>query len=279
MTILEPIFRARMESSKPLLLLLQAITTKSKAQCTITEEGLQFIVRDSSSQFNAYFKSEMTSLFDLNTEELTFTIDIKVLFQCLSIFGSDLEKETISNCELKIDQRNDSLDIMYIILTSLEENGVTTCCELSTFDFQEQNDLERTFIESQVITKVILKSEWLKTAFKEIDNTCDNIRFSFSKEQPFFEIIAKGLAGESRIQYSDDSNVIETFQCEEEMTVVYNFKMIQSSFKALGISTKTSVRINNEGMICLQFLVPISHNHSTFVDIYVEPLENQEVDI
>jgi cell cycle checkpoint protein len=124
----------------------------------------------------------------------------------------------------------------------------------------------------------LTKSERLKIAFKEIDNTCEILKISFSPSDPLISIGGVGLAGESNIQFTNDFNVIEEFNCEEETFEFYQFKTIQNTFKALSLSTKVAMRINRQGGLALQFLVPLNHTNSTFVEFFILPLSEEAVE-
>jgi cell cycle checkpoint protein len=76
------------------------------------------------------------------------------------------------------------------------------------------------------------------------------------------------------MEYPDDRDVLETFECElpvsfrcvpmsghttiaDDTTLPsYRFSLMTRTLKALNSSTKTSLRIDDEGLLSLQFLMP-----------------------
>lgn len=71
-----------------------------------------------------------------------------------------------------------------------------------------------------------------------------------------------------QIDYSRDSNVIEYFACEERVEERYRFALLQPALRPLGLSTKTSLRVNEDGQLSLQFMVPAG-GHVSFVEYLV----------
>jgi cell cycle checkpoint protein len=123
-----------------------------------------------------------------------------------------------------------------------------------------------------------MQSDWLKVAFKEIDDTCDALKIEFSPTDPLLKISGVGIAGQSMIEFNNDFNVIEEFSCEKSTSAFYKFKMLQNCFKALALSTKVAMRINADSILALQFLVPLNHSYSTFVEFFILPLSEEAVD-
>jgi cell cycle checkpoint protein len=189
---------------------------------------------------NAYFKSTLALEF-IQTGDLDFNLDVQVLKQCITMFGS--EDATVT-CELELSENG--------LCIKMEEKDVETECQLSLFDSSPLYDLQEVFFDHSTIVKLIVPSELIKIAFQEIDETCEAIRFRVSQESPHLEISGVGLAGESKIHFSNHSGVMDSFYCDVDCSFEYPLKMVQSSFKALALSQKVSLRINHMGLLCLQ---------------------------
>jgi cell cycle checkpoint protein len=208
---------------------------------------------------NGYFKAS-SALEYIETGETEFTIDVQILKQSIMMFGSASDV----SCELELREQ--------LILKMKQENMVTEC-ELSLFDSQALYDLQEAFFDSDTICKLILPADIIKIAFQELDDTCDTIQFKVSQSSPNLEFSAVGLAGESRILFSNNPIVMDSFYCETDCSFQYSFKMVQSSFKALILATKVNIRINEQGLLCLQYLLPFSDRDSFFLDVYIIPLK------
>ncbi|KAH0584433.1 Cell cycle checkpoint protein RAD1 [Termitomyces sp. J132] len=150
--------------------------------------------------------------------------------------------------------------------------GPTTTCEIATFEFEPH--LELPFDASHTVLKVILKSSWLRDALSELDPSFDKLTFigspppeaedltsrggqmSRAVEKPMLRIQAAGTFGSTEMDYPNDREVLETFECKEIVRVSYRFGHITKTLRALQSSTKTSLRIDEDGLLSLQFLMP-----------------------
>jgi len=58
------------------------------------------------------------------------------------------------------------------------------------------------------------------------------------------------------MDYPNDREVLETFECLRNVSFSYRFAHISRALRALQSSTKTSLRIDDDGLLSLQFLMP-----------------------
>lgn len=58
------------------------------------------------------------------------------------------------------------------------------------------------------------------------------------------------------MDYPNDKEVLETFECAEPVRASYRFALISRCLRALQSSTKTSLRISADGLMSMQFLMP-----------------------
>ncbi|KAK0478044.1 Rad1/Rec1/Rad17 [Armillaria luteobubalina] len=157
------------------------------------------------------------------------------------------------------------------LLLAEDSTGPTTTCEISTYDAEPH--LELPFDLEKMVLKIILKSEWLRDALSELDPSCEKLTFignpppkeDPSQKQkaksriglkPMLRIQATGTFGSTEMDYPNDRDVLETFDCAQTISFSYRFTHISRTLRALQSSTKTSLRIDDEGLLSLQFLMP-----------------------
>ena len=58
------------------------------------------------------------------------------------------------------------------------------------------------------------------------------------------------------MDYPNDREVLESFACIHPLSVSYHTAHISRTARALASSTKTSLRIDEKGLLSLQFLMP-----------------------
>jgi len=140
------------------------------------------------------------------------------------------------------------------------------------------------------VLKSILKSSWLRDALSELDPSCEKLTFignpptqtangPRASSRPLLRIQAGGTFGSAEMDYPNDREVLETFECESTVSFSYRFAHISRTLKALQASAKTSLRIDEEGLLSLQFLTP-SHSPrgggivNSIVEFKCLPLDN-----
>ncbi|PPQ67670.1 hypothetical protein CVT25_012698 [Psilocybe cyanescens] len=169
------------------------------------------------------------------------------------------------------------------LIIAEDASGPTTTCEITTFD--PEPHLELDFDNSKTVLKIILKSSWLRDALSELDPSCEKLTFvgnpptsatqqnmptgndmnarqrqkqpqRATAAKPMLRIQATGSFGSTEMDYPNDRDVLETFECTRSVTFSYRFGHIARTIKALSSSTKTSLRIDDDGLLSLQFLMP-----------------------
>ncbi|KAF9048296.1 Rad1-domain-containing protein [Hymenopellis radicata] len=155
------------------------------------------------------------------------------------------------------------------LLLAEDASGPTTTCEISTYDAEPH--LELPFESERMVLKIILKSSWLRDALSELDPSCEKLTFIGNPPpsedpgqarkvkvalKPMLRIQATGTFGSTEMDYPNDRDVLESFECSRIVSFSYRFSHISRALRALQSSTKTSLRIDDEGLLSLQFLMP-----------------------
>ncbi|KAG5650882.1 hypothetical protein H0H81_010661 [Sphagnurus paluster] len=168
------------------------------------------------------------------------------------------------------------------LLLAEDATGPTTTCEITTFD--PEPHLELDFDNSK------MSSSWLRDALSELDPSFDKLTFignppteevastsnprqkKISREvsKPMLRIQAAGTFGSTEMDYPNDRDVLETFECIRNVRFSYRFQHISRTLKALQSSTKTSLRIDEDGLLSLQFLMPSPKPKGTSAEAFIE---------
>ncbi|KAK7463510.1 checkpoint clamp complex protein Rad1 [Stygiomarasmius scandens] len=136
-------------------------------------------------------------------------------------------------------ERTTSMRMTYIgpgypltVIVAEDSSGPTTTCEISTSESEDHLDFP--FDNEQMVLKIILKSSWLRDALSELDPSCDKITFvgnppvvldpnATAKQRmkarqegpPILRLEATGTFGTTEMDYPDDKEVLESFECEQ----------------------------------------------------------------
>uniref|UniRef100_H2YAI2 Cell cycle checkpoint protein RAD1 n=1 Tax=Ciona savignyi TaxID=51511 RepID=H2YAI2_CIOSA len=180
---------ACIENARNVSHILKAIHFKDTATIFATENGLKVTVEDSKCiQANAFIQDQVFQEYSIRDEALTFQINLDILQECLSIFGSTNSAT--------------SMRMMYngygtpLVLT-LEEDGAVTDCSIKTMEPDDILDFE--FSAANVVDKIIMKAECLREAFNEMDVTSEVLQITMSPHPPHFRLATFGLLGQSHV--------------------------------------------------------------------------------
>ncbi|KAI9027942.1 Rad1/Rec1/Rad17 [Hyaloraphidium curvatum] len=234
--------------------------------------------------------------------ELRFEINLPNLMECLNMYGTALaplgpadgggsgrhdrggapHQAKVIGVRISFDPETKKL-----VLTLADQN-VNTTCRLATFDpdlnFANGEDAEPA-VEldelfnaepQELLHKIIMQSEYLQDAVKELDPTAEKVTFTVQPQGPQFRISAVGVTGSTEIDYSKDSDVMEKFHASGSSCFSYPINQILPALKALSQSVRTNIRTNKEGFLSMQHLIQISETQHSFVEFFVSPLEDDE---
>lgn len=128
------------------------------------------------------------------------------------------------------------------------------------------------------------QSSWLRDALSELDSSTEKLTIIGNPLPPGNRVVrnapprlrlrAVGQYGSTEMDYPNDREVLETCECAQPVSFTYarfprrsrsvadvefgryKFSHIARAMRALQLSLKTSLRIDNEGLLDLQFLMP-----------------------
>ena len=152
----------------------------------------------------------------------------------------------------------------------LEETGVTTTCELVTYEpeFQEEIPLQR----DALAQKIIMRASWLDDAITELSSTSPTrLTIVASPTAPYFTLSSSGPLGSATVEFSKDPQLLETFQVPKRTVNTYKYSLIKGASRAMGIASKVSIRGDEQGVLSLQFMIEFDGGGVSFVDFRFVP--------
>lgn len=152
----------------------------------------------------------------------------------------------------------------------LEETGVTTTCELVTYEpeFQEEIPLQK----DAIAQKIIMRASWLYDAINELSSTSPTrLTIVSSPTAPYFTLSSTGPLGSATVEFSKDPQLLETFQVPSRTVNTYKYSLIKGASRAMAIATKVSIRSDEQGVLSLQFMIEVEGCGFSFVDFRFVP--------
>ena len=176
-------------------------------------------------------------------------------------------------CRLSYDAIGEPLRII------MEETGVTTTCELATYEPEIQEEIP---LQTDAIAqKIIMRASWLHDAVDELSSTSPTrLTIVSAPTMPYFTLSSNGPLGSATVEFSKDPQLLETFHVPSRIANTYKYSLIKSTSKAMSIATKVSIRSDEQGVLSLQFLVDVegSGNGYSFVDFRFVPYIPEQCD-
>ncbi|EDO32797.1 predicted protein [Nematostella vectensis] len=265
----EYILVAKLDNARNMTTLLKAVHFKESATCFVSSNGIKVTVEDAKClQANAFIQSDIFQEYIFKEESATFRVNLNVLLECLNIFG--LSKDSSSTTALKMCYKGYGNPLILM----LEEGGVLTDCSIQTQEPDETLDFD--FSSSNVLNKIIMKSECLREAFNELDMTSEVLQILMSPDSPYFRLSTFGHAGSTHSDFPKESDMVESFECEQTQTNRYKINLLKPSTKALQLSAKISIRMDERGFLSLQYMIINEEAQICFVEYLCAP--DEEVD-
>ncbi|XP_064459202.1 cell cycle checkpoint protein RAD1-like [Ornithodoros turicata] len=259
-------FVAKLDNVKKLSQLLKAIHVRDLATVDINEIGMRVIVEEAKCvQAIAFVQRELFDDFIVKDERVVFDINLKVLLDCLTMFGSSGTAAAMRMCY--------SGEGSPLVLF-LEEAGVLTDCEIRTLEASDVMDFNLS--KDNVINVIIFRSESLKEVWSELDTSSETVEILMSPDEPYFRLTTRGTAGTVQIEYTRTSDMIDSFDCKKLLKTAYKLMLLKHSFKAMNLSSRVALRTDCDGLLGLQFLIKTDEGVSTFVEFYCTPDEALE---
>lgn len=169
----------------------------------------------------------------------------------------------------------------------LEVDGIVTDCSLKTQDAEELLDFNMD--DQSVLNNIVMSTDLLRDVMAEVDQTSEEMQvfvttmflefgyylnyFStfqlfLSPSAPYFKISTDSVAGECIIEVPRDNAMISKFDCKKSATCNYIFSHIKPVMKAFSCSNKVSLRTDNNGLLCFQYMV-MYDVHMCYIEYYV----------
>jgi cell cycle checkpoint protein len=173
-------------------------------------------------------------------------------------------------CRISYYARGDPLSII------LEESGVTTTCELATYEPEFKNEIP--FQTDLLASKIIMKASLLYDAITELSSTSPTrLTIAASPAAPHFTLSSSGPFGSAMVEFSKKNpDALEKFEVRKRAVNTYKYSLIKGASRAMAIASKVSIRADVQGVLSLQFMIVGDGGAVSFVDFRFVPFELEE---
>lgn len=152
----------------------------------------------------------------------------------------------------------------------IEESGVTTTCNLNTYE--PENAEEIPFQRDAMQVKIIMQARWLFDAVTELSSASPTrLDITAYPSAPYLSLLAVGHLGSATVEFSKGRELLETFAVPEKWTQSYKFEMVKAAAEAMKLASKVSIRGDEQGVLSLQFMIEVEEKKVSFVDFRLVP--------
>ena len=284
----EYLFSCRCDSAKAVASLLSCLTISEKKNslqpvtvfCTPT--ALTFHVFGTTAKQSQASVDMSKSLFcDYQVQEGEFCVNLTSVLECLSILAHHLERTKLCWAYCPSSQTFD--------MELLEEGGVLSTAAIPGLlpPTAPSKSLALAFSQSPIVSRILLKSEWLKQAWTELEHVPGATTCTVAVSNKALQLATVGHAGECVVSLpatpANQGTTLLSLECSSTNTTTttprsYPWSSFRLGMRGLDIAEETCLTINEAGMMAIQHQVidNVNDGEANFVDFLMACLENDE---
>ncbi|KAK3049630.1 checkpoint clamp complex protein Rad1 [Extremus antarcticus] len=174
----------------------------------------------------------------------------------------------------------------------MSESDVTTTCDLTTYTASSTEEIP--FARDRLALKTIIRSTNLLDTVSELSSLNPSEFTIQATSTPSrasganLTFTASGPLGSANVDFTQntasDTPILETFFCPAKTEASFKFSLVKSAQRAMATASKVSLRLDEEGVLSMQFLVEMEAASGivggsaavAFVDFRVVPLVEDE---
>jgi hypothetical protein len=274
-----PALRCELASGQLAFDVLRGLSSGKKEQHCVVEvdaQGLRFITTDRSRGLQGVgtLPARSFDVFELQSSDMqAFRISLSVLLSCLGCLGPQLESTTLAMSYFATEET---------FSLRLTEGAVVTECKIRTLVDVEGDPLEAAaegghmplrsaFKSDPVVNKCMISSAVLREAFSVIDEMPDaaQVKLLLSPDKPFLRMHAAGQLLSCAVDFPRGDESLTNLRCKAPKEASYRLSLMQQACKALAVATRTSIRMNEASLLCLQHMLESNADKVAYVDFYI----------
>lgn len=258
---------------------IDAVNIGNYAFIRINENGFRCTVEQNKCfQANLFIPRLCFTEYHLDREQCEFTICIKTLYECLSIYLG-------TECSLKMHYSESGGTLRLLLVPHNEINAITECLikTIANDDFDENsqstnkvygNIMEFALMENEndTINTIHICGPELANIFNGFDKSADQLEIFLSPSKPYFQITALGVQqAKSQVEIANVSDILMLFDCKIETRALYKSSFIKLFHKALIESSKVVLKMTSHGLLEMHCIVLKEEvdNMETYIQFYV----------
>ena len=109
------------------------------------------------------------------------------------------------------------------------------------------------------------------------DLTGDFLEISVNSDRDTFAFNTYGSHGDTSVEVPGESDMVHSFQWKRTAKAIFPMHMIKYALKSLHMASKVSLRMDNQEILCLQYLIMVGSGQC-FLEYFFTPQIESEVE-
>ncbi|KAI1294791.1 Cell cycle checkpoint protein RAD1 [Halotydeus destructor] len=278
------IFNAEIQDAKSVCEMLKALLIEGRSTVLVTivlsDVGFRAIAeKHQVMQVSSFLRKDLFTSWNLMRESIEFRVDLKQLLYCLGVFTtpvsdgmffrpSGLDESLFHPSAPVMGLKMVYRDEGWPLELTLEESGVVTKCHITCFN--RVDTLSFQVWPEDVVCQIVMDSDLLAEIWSELDFSSETLKITFRNEPPLFVIGTKSEIGYITSTIGTESEKVKKFAstAEQRTSFKYDMPLLRTCLQAMNHSEKISLRIGNNGTICIHYLIPLPEGNKAFVEFY-----------
>lgn len=295
----EYLFSCRCDSAKAVSSLLSCLTTSAssssshdKKKTSASIQPVTVFCTPTALTFHVYGTSAKQSQasVDMNkgmfcdyqiSQNGEFSVNLTSVLECLHILGNHHLERTKLCWAFSPSSQTFEMEL-------LEEGGVLSTAAIPGLlpsSSASSTSLALAFSQSPIVSRILLKSEWLKQAWNELQHVPGATTCTVAITKKSLQLATVGHAGECIVSLpattSTQGSLLLSLECQNSKNAIpqsYPWQSFQLGMKGLEIAEETCLTINQAGMMAIQhqILDTVGDGDANFVDFLMASLEQTE---
>ena len=117
-----------------------------------------------------------------------------------------------------------------------------------------------------------MQADLLKEVLSDLDLTSESVNIIVDGEEKLLRLSTSGINGLLDIEIRKESDIVNTFTSKKSVNARYPMAMYKHALKPLSIAEKVSLRVNNQDLLCVQYMVKFE-DQTSFLEFLCVPEE------
>lgn len=120
--------------------------------------------------------------------------------------------------------------------------------------------------DEEVANRIIIDSKCLKEVWFDFDAAATELEIAFNSNS----LRLSTVSSYAKIDYefNNNINVVYDFVSHKDQTNCYQMQLMKLSYKALMQSSQVSIRVRENGLLSIQFLIRLEDNQNAYAEFF-----------